>query len=129
MEWFRNVSSKIVDTQLGPLSLDTAIARKDYPMMFICTNGNLKYYAFWEVEHTAYYEQWYVTPIPKWLRDKVHEHGNGVCQIWHWDERHDLSTDGPKFYYMRHWLETDMVDVWETEDGAPEEVYDSAYDY
>lgn len=129
MEWFRKTSPAIVDTQLGALSLDFVLVRKDYPYMFVVENENYNYYAFWETEHTAYYEQWYVTRIPKWLRDKVNECNNCIDQIWDWDRRYDQLSSNPEFYYMRHWFETDRIDVWETEDGAPDLLYDSAYGY
>lgn len=129
MEWFKKTSPTIVDTQLGALSLDIVLVRKDYPYMFVVENENHNYYAFWETEHTACYEQWYVTRIPKWLRDKVNECNNCIDQIWDWDRRYDQLSSDPEFYYMRHWFETDRVYVWETADGAPDMLYDSAYGY
>lgn len=130
MNWFRKTSPEIVDTPIGKLSLDYVIIRRDYPLMFICKNEGDTYYAFWEVENNAYYEQWYCTSIPFWLRNKVRNYNDHIRQIWDVEERYysDL-TYTPEYFYLRHWFENDNVDINVTEDKPFEEICDNKWEY
>ncbi len=132
MEWFRKTSPAIVDTQLGALSLDFVLVRKDYPYMFVVENENHNYYAFWETEHTAYYEQWYCTSIPFWLRNTIKKYDNYISLVWDISKRgrnFEDSIEDVEFFYLRHWFEDDGVSIEITEDKAPGEIYDSRWDY